>query len=145
MKMIAGKKTVKTIRWMGAFAKGGSLLEALTFELGFTGTVACEQFQTHTNIRSNVGFLCNRKAIISGFSRDCWSRRSEKTGRLVYGEMNPNSKHNEIWISGSRKFTALVVKSLNFNQFEVVKDFAKNNNLPLLLLKEGMLLEVKNA
>lgn len=141
MKQYANKKEIKYVRWMGAYGKGGNLISALRHELRFEGTVACESFRQWSRVPGKVGLLCDRKAFIRGFQHDCWSYEM-KDGRLANRRQNPHSPHNELWVRGNRKFKAVVVTSLDLRKFAEIKEFCVEQNLPLLLLKKGLLLEV---
>ena len=130
------------IRWLGAFAKTGTLAESIQYECNreVTDEVAAEYVNKGISqiAHAKVGLLIANKALIKKYNGDCWSVLED--GKLVKTR-NPKhagSTHKEAW--ANPVYTAVVIKDRISKQAMMeVKHLASINNLPVLTLKGGQL------
>jgi len=89
--------SVNYIRWIGAFRKSReyNLQKALDFELISKSEKACEKvFDLTPQVRSKIGLLVDRCAIIATFKGDVWSVNTTD-GRLERTRKPAKSAHTE--------------------------------------------------
>ena len=130
------------IRWLGAFAKGGTLAESIQYEINRSATdeVAAEYIKEGlSEIRhARVGLLVASKALIKRFNGDCYSVL--ENGKLVKTR-NPKdtgSQHIECWVNPIYK--GIVVKGkISKSAFMTIRHIAGINNIPVMILKGGKL------
>ncbi len=135
------------IRWMGAFAKNGSLSESIHFEMARTSVVACEQLQSGKSFINNarVGLLVDPKAVYKRFSGDIWSEYSVD-GQLFatrkYWEAK--SQHRESF--AKPVYTGIVIKNGSLNTLKYaarqeVISAHEQHSLPVYRLVKGKLIK----
>jgi len=136
---------MKSVRWLGAFGKGSSLLKSLHYEVArdSNGEVAAELLRDgKSQIRhARVGLLVSQKAVIRRFDCDVWSRPvGTKSVRLKANRTKAFSEHAECFCRP--EYTGVVVKNYAGMKKDIKKGilwFAKKNNLPVYELTGGEL------
>ena len=126
---------MKVVRWLGAFGRGESIHAALLWEL--TQTERCELaaepcLPNESGIRSRVGLLVKRSAVVKRFNGDCWSIVE---GASLKKTRNPRCSpwHREVWVRP--EYTAIVCKdwhTLSSQVRRTVAWFARAHRLPVL-------------
>ena len=126
------------IRWLGAFAKGGTLAESLHYERNraTTDEVAAEYVRKGVSEiqHAKVGLLVSNKALVKKFNGDCFSVKED--GKLVKtrNPKNAGSQHIEAWVNPV--YLGVVLKGeISKLAFQTII----NAGLPVFILKGGKL------
>lgn len=136
---------MKVVRWIGAFAKRGTLAESLSYEFSRPATdeVCAERYCGRSVIEhARVGLLVKRTAVVKRFTGDCYSVADE-TGRL-HKTRNPRhagSHHTEVWCNPV--YVAVVLDEFNApagllsrKTYAEIYGFAAKNKIKVLVIDQ---------
>lgn len=131
------------VRWLGAFRRNGSLLEAFHFEFNRNSEVSAELLQSGEShiLHAKVGLLIKNSALVKAFNGDCYSEYTSE-GTLVKNR-NPKhtgSTHKEVW--ANPEYSGIIVKeSVSPKIYATLKEVSAQYNVPIFQLKGGRLIK----
>ena len=130
------------IRWLGAYGKGKSLADSLSWELSQTErkVLSAEKLSKgHSRIGCLVGLLTTNKAVVRRYNSDVYTVKKGHAMRATRPE-GISTYHTEYLIRPCYK--AIVVKYSRYQKIskqalQACLETSKTYNLPILYLSKG--------